>query len=111
MAEKLRLDSFLTSEGYFESREKARNFVDTYNRETKYVAILKEHKANLPFAEIWDKPDYKRRNYMLDISRCRIPKVEVIEKYIDLIADLKYNEFQLYFQNFCFKFSKIKTAK
>lgn len=66
--------------------------------------LLKEHKANLPFAEIWDKPDYKRRNYMLDISRCRIPKVSVIEKYIDLIADLKYNEFQLYFENFCFKF-------
>ncbi len=66
--------------------------------------LLKEYKDKLPYSEIHDKPDFKRRSYMLDVSRCRIPKVEIIEKYIDLLADLKYNEFQLYFESFCFKF-------
>lgn len=52
-----------------------------------------------------DETQFKSRGYMLDISRCRMPKVETIKKLIDLLAELKYNEFQLYMESFCFKYS------
>jgi len=66
--------------------------------------LIHTYGEKLPFAKICDKPDFKKRSYMLDISRGRIPKVEFIEKLIDLLSDLKYNEFQLYMENFCYKF-------
>ncbi len=66
--------------------------------------LLKENGASLPYCEIEDEPDFVRRSYMLDISRCRMPKVAKLTRLIDLLADLKYNEFQLYMENFCFKY-------
>ena len=44
--------------------------------------LVREYGAEIPCCEIKDDPDFEKRGYMLDISRCRIPKVEVIEKYI-----------------------------
>ncbi len=58
----------------------------------------------LKFVCISDKPDFERRGYMLDISRGKIAKVETIKKLIDFMAYLKYNELQLYMENFCFKY-------
>jgi len=58
----------------------------------------------IPYCEIKDAPLFERRAYMLDISRCRMPKVETIKRLIDLLADLKYNEFQLYMESFAFKY-------
>lgn len=54
--------------------------------------------------EVHDSPDFERRGYMLDISRGRIPKVATIKKLVDSLALLKYNEFQLYIENFVFKY-------
>lgn len=71
---------------------------------TSLSHILRKCGNKLPFCKIYDKPDFKRRSYMLDISRCRIPKVQTLERLIDLLADLKYNEFQLYMEGFVFKF-------
>jgi len=59
----------------------------------------------MPLAKIHDKPTFGRRGYMLDISRSRMPKKETILAFVDLLADLKYNEFQLYMDNFCFKYA------
>lgn len=53
---------------------------------------------------IYDKPDFRRRGYMLDISRGRMPKPETIKKLIDVLALLKYNEFQLYMESFVFDY-------
>ena len=55
--------------------------------------------------QIKDFPQFERRGYMLDISRGRVPKVETITWLIDLLADLKYNELQLYMHNHCYKYS------
>ena len=60
--------------------------------------------AELPCGVITDYPQFERRGYMLDISRCRMPKVETLTELIDLLADLKYNEIQLYMDNFVFKY-------
>jgi len=58
----------------------------------------------IPCCKISDKPHLEHRGYMLDISRGRIPKMETILSLVDLLADLKYNEFQLYMESFCFKY-------
>ena len=71
---------------------------------TSLFHLYKRQKGKLSFAKIEDKPDFERRAYMLDISRCRMPKPETIKKIIDILALLKYNELQLYMENFCFKY-------
>ena len=57
---------------------------------------------------VHDRPKIKRRAFMLDISRGRLPKTSTLKKLIDLMAMLKYNELQLYvdapvyaYPNFC----------
>lgn len=83
--------NFSCDSGVFRAISSLKQLIHTYGKE-------------LPFAKICDKPDFKKRSYMLDISRCRIPMVKTIERLVDMLADLKYNEFQLYMENFCYKF-------
>lgn len=71
--------------------------------------VLSQGKA-LSCISVHDKPDFQRRGYMLDISRCRMPKPDTIKKLIDMLALLKYNEFQLYIENFVFKYSLIPAV-
>jgi len=61
--------------------------------------------GRVPRMHIHDEPELARRGYMLDISRGRMPKPETIRKMIDLLAELKYNEFQLYMEGDCFKYA------
>ena len=50
--------------------------------------------------EIEDYPSIKNRGYMLDISRGKIPKIEYLYGLVDRMAELKYNELQLYLDYF-----------
>ncbi|MBR5231368.1 MAG: family 20 glycosylhydrolase [Clostridia bacterium] len=72
---------------------------------TSLRQMIKREKGQLPFVSIKDKPDLPRRGYMIDISRGRKPRVETIKMMIDFMADLKYNEFQLYMEGDCFKYA------
>ncbi len=72
---------------------------------TTLYQLVKEHGGQIPCQSIHDKPELKRRGYMLDISRGRMPKVEKIKWYIDMLALLKYNEFQLYMEVNCFQYA------
>jgi hypothetical protein len=45
---------------------------------------------------IEDWPDVKIRGFMLDISRDRVPTRETLERFLDLMAKARYNQFQLY---------------
>lgn len=73
---------------------------------TTLKQLAEEHGADLPYVEIDDAPDFARRGYMLDISRGRIARPEKIKKIIDYLAELKYNELQLYMESFCFKYDR-----
>jgi hypothetical protein len=42
---------------------------------------------------------------MIDISRGKMPFVKTIKMMIDFLAELKYNEFQLYMEGDCFKYA------
>jgi hexosaminidase len=63
------------------------------------LATLKQLLAagrQVPEVTIADAPDFERRGVMLDISRGKVPKMEDLYRFVDLLADLKCNEFQLY---------------
>ncbi len=58
--------------------------------------ILLHHSAALPCMEIEDWPQFANRGYMLDISRCKVPKMETLRELIRLLALFKINQLQLY---------------
>lgn len=51
--------------------------------------------------KIYDKPDIKCRQAQFDF-RHRIPKLQELKDYVQLLADMKYNEYLLYFESFGF---------
>jgi hexosaminidase len=58
--------------------------------------LLREYHRRLPCLTIRDYPDFIRRGVMLDISRGRVPNLSTLLHLVDLLADFKINEFQLY---------------
>ena len=53
----------------------------------------------LPCMKIADQPVLRRRGFMLDISRCKVPTMEELFRLIDLLALIGYNELQLYIEH------------
>ena len=58
----------------------------------------------LPCLEICDGASIDNRGYMLDISRGKIPSLEYLKKFVDILADLKYNQLQLYMESFVYEY-------
>ncbi|MCH2175051.1 MAG: family 20 glycosylhydrolase [Lentisphaeria bacterium] len=54
---------------------------------------------NLPCMKISDAPLVQNRGIMLDVSRCKVPKVTEIKTLIKRMAFLKLNQFQLYMEH------------
>lgn len=52
------------------------------------------HRA--PCVRIQDWPDFPVRGVMLDISRDKVPTMATLQRLIDALAGLKYNQLQLY---------------
>jgi hexosaminidase len=50
----------------------------------------------LPCLSIVDSPDFPARGVMLDISRDKVPTMEMLYGLVDLLASWKINQFQLY---------------
>ena len=48
---------------------------------------------------IEDRPVIDGRGFMLDVSRCKVPTMKTLTELIDLLADLRYNELQLYVEH------------
>lgn len=57
--------------------------------------------GKIEFCRIEDYPSIKNRGYMLGTSRR--PKVEYLKWLIDILADLKFNQLQLYMDSFEFE--------
>ncbi len=55
--------------------------------------------ARIPEMTIEDWPDFPTRGYYLDISRGRIPTLEKLKAYADLLYRYKINQFQLYVEH------------
>ena len=69
--------------------------------------IINQCKRYIPCMTIMDKPDFKVRGIMLDISRNKIPKMKTLFKLIDVFADLKINQIQLYIEGFSFAYQSM----
>ena len=61
--------------------------------------ILQQSDGPLPCLEIADAPVFPLRGYYLDISRGRVPRLELLKRRIRLLASLKINHLQLYFEH------------
>jgi len=55
--------------------------------------------GSCPCLEIEDEPELDVRGYMLDISRCKVPRMEQLFRLVDLLALFKYNQLQLYMEH------------
>ncbi len=72
----------------------------------KQLAVQSHHQ--LPCVEIADHPDLRVRGVMLDISRGKIPTLQTLFGMVDFLADLKYNQLQLYVEGFSFGYPSFK---
>lgn len=60
---------------------------------------IRRHGAILPCLSIEDWPDLYNRGYYLDCSRGRVPTLEMLKKYADLLVRYKINQWQLYIEH------------
>jgi hypothetical protein len=83
-----------------------------YGLKTLKQLIIK-YKNKLPSIKIQDEPAFINRGWMLDISRGKVPKLEYLMEIVDLAADFKVNQIQLYMEHtFAFDFtSEINVGK
>ena len=79
--------------------------VQTFKQIVRYA---KDHGA-LPLVSIEDKPDFKRRGIMLDVSRDKMPTMNTLKNLVNLFASWKINEIQLYTEN-TFNYQNHQTA-
>jgi hypothetical protein len=67
--------------------------------------IRQQAGGTLPCLEIDDAPAFPLRGYYLDISRGRVPRLDMLKRRVRLLASLKINHLQLYFEHpFRFRF-------
>ena len=72
---------------------------------TTLKQIIRQAEDNeIPKLEIEDFPSLKNRGYMLDVSRGKIPKYSELIRVVDYMADLKYNQLQLYLDSFAIEY-------
>lgn len=60
--------------------------------------------TSLPGLHIYDQPAFENRGLMVDISRCKVPRMETLYHIVDMMADLKLNQLQLYIEGFSFAY-------
>ncbi len=75
---------------------------------TTLKQILAETERKIPCLYIEDYPAIKVRGYMLDISRGRLPKLPYLKKLVDRLADLRYNQFQLYIESLVYEYKGLE---
>ncbi len=66
--------------------------------------LLQSGGTDLPCLTIEDWPDFAARGIMLDICKNKVPNLNALYKLVDLMADLKMNQLQLYLDNFSFAY-------
>ncbi len=80
-----------------------------YGRATLEQILQQDAGHDLPCMRIEDWPDFERRGYMLDISRDRVPTMTQLFHLVDLLAEFRYNELQLYTEH-TFAYSQHRTV-
>ncbi len=58
-----------------------------------------EDGAEIRGLQVADRPSYRQRGVLLDISRNRVPRAEQLAALVDKLAELKINQLQLYMEH------------
>jgi hypothetical protein len=104
----------LPDEGYRLDIQPGRIIVDYSTRRGVYYALVtlkvlrKNYAGDIPCATLEDYPDLRIRGVLLDISRDKVPTLETLKGIVTLLADLKYNRFELYVEGFSFAYPSFK---
>lgn len=61
--------------------------------------LLFKDEGSLCHGEIFNVPRFKNRGVFLDVSRGKVPTMDYLRDLISVLADLKYNILQLYFED------------
>lgn len=89
--------------------------VEYSNRQGLYYALVslkvlkQNYSGTIPCVFIEDFPDLAVRGLMLDISRDKVPTNETLMGIAQLLADLKFNHFDLYIEGFSFAYPSFKN--
>lgn len=68
------------------------------------IQIIREYGYSLPGVIIEDKPYFKHRGFYHDVTRGKVPKLEILMNLVDKASFYKINELQLYIEHtFAFK--------
>ncbi|MFZ2539474.1 MAG: family 20 glycosylhydrolase, partial [Oscillospiraceae bacterium] len=73
----------------------------------KHIWLQYDH--TLPCIFIEDAPDLAVRGILYDISRNKVPKLETLLQLVDLAANLKYNQLQLYIEGLSFEYDHYRN--
>lgn len=60
--------------------------------------LRQKYGSSLPCMCVEDAPDFPVRGALYDISRNKVPRLETLYKLVEILADLKYNQLQLYLE-------------
>ena len=60
--------------------------------------LRQKYGNNVPKMCIEDAPDFPVRGVLYDVSRNKVPRLETLYKLVEILADLKYNQLQLYLE-------------
>ena len=83
----------------------------SYYAATTLYQILWQTGKSLPYITIEnDYPDFKYRGFELDTSRNRIPRMEKMKKLMDIMSNLKYNQFFLYTHRYSYAYESYPEA-
>jgi hexosaminidase len=111
----IRFNNKLPGQGYTLDIRPGKLTVEYSSQQGLYYAIvtlkvLKQNYAgSIPCVYIEDFPDLNIRGLMLDISRDKVPTMETLKGIVQLLADLKYNHFELYVEGFSFAYPSFKN--
>lgn len=67
-----------------------------YALQTLRQLLRQADKGRIPCGALHDWPDFPVRGVLWDISRDRVPTMETLYMMVDLLAEWKYNQLQLY---------------
>ena len=105
----------LPDQGYNLDIRPDRIIVNYSSQQGLYYAIVslkvlkQNYSDNIPCVYVEDSPDLAVRGLMLDISRDKVPTKETLMNIAQLLADLKYNHFELYIEGFSFAYPSFKN--
>lgn len=63
------------------------------------VQLVRQYGRRLPRLHIEDHPEFAHRGVMLDISRDKVPTMPTLYGLVDLLAEWKVNQLQLYMEH------------